>query len=1076
MTKQNNSSRPAAHPLRILPFLVACVVLLLAHSAGFAQNPKVDITGKTNVVSSPNKITGDATGTALKAARTGPDFHITVTGLPSDHALQLDFGFAELEKTAAGQRLFNVEVNDKRALTGFDIIQAAGGPFRSIVKRFTITPSGGKLDMHFTGLIGDAAINYIQISGPGVKTLISAPLPASARAEAVPSAEDDYIPADDQVSFDAEAGTIDLDGTSDTWNSGIPIGGIGTGKFELLPNGQFANFTINNSWDLPVLRPRGTFLAIAAKATSGQGGGRLLQVNPSDQRGDPIYPDYAGMSQGKFTGQFPVGKLEMKDEKFPLEVTVEGWSPLIPNNVADSALPAGVVGVTIRNPQKYPLSIGVVFSWEDISGRGGSLLPNDQHGFTVASQHKDSATSEVTGVQIASMHLQQDRAATFTGDYFLGTPIKGAVITRTLAWNPRTKTIPWWKSFTRRLRLERIPSTPATSTGQKNGTGPIASAVCVSFNLAPKEVRRVPFIVSWYAPKIITVDSQSGQPTQEAQDYAERFGSSVGVASYLAAHRDSFRDLTNEWTEMIARATVPQWLKSHTLNSLFPLHSNTILLKNDRFAMLESPADMKGMLGPVDLKLGASDFLLTMFPELEKSELNLYARAQDSTGRIPRYVGNIHGALSGFDTELLGSKWYDPTSSWLLEVGRYWRETGDDATLQALKPAITRARDFLVTQIESPDSAADTNIFRALGGYSSADQMSRIKALAALQVTQDILQDSSDHITTLLNTELGKINLSETTATFAPALAGVYAARAAGSRRLLDQANISAYLDKIQSENFAPSKPVPLMQAPADNAAKSAVAAPAPLQAYVGELALQAGRSDIGLEPYLRMFQIAYGAQKAPWKQALLYDVPAAAKPSMRYHRSAMAAWSAWRGLSGVVYDRPNQRLFIHPVSITTATADMEVPVFAPSFWAWLKYNAAASTGTLAITKVIGETTPTLSSVATGIGIDGAAENLVSFPEPLTLEEGATISFDGWPGKSGATVTAAKPAPPPVPADLLSSGSLALNDPATSNAKTTGDDTESSETAHVPQSSPETAEGEEMAPDEDVTTPTKSED
>src|SRR5690606_15603900 len=115
--------------------------------------------------------------------------------------------------------------------------------------------------------------------------------------------------------------------TRDTWNSGVPVGGIGTGKFELLPNGQFGNFTINNSWDLPVLRPQGTFVAIAAKVASRRGGARLLQVKPTNSRGEPIYKNHTTMTRGKYSGNFPFGQVEFDDDKFPLTPTVESWSP-----------------------------------------------------------------------------------------------------------------------------------------------------------------------------------------------------------------------------------------------------------------------------------------------------------------------------------------------------------------------------------------------------------------------------------------------------------------------------------------------------------------------------------------------------------------------------------------------------------------------------------------------------------------------------------------------------------------------------------------------------------------------------
>lgn len=1034
--------------------LVLALCMPLSHSQSQPAST-VAVQGQSAVINATRQISGNVSGTALQNARTGTDFHIIVSNLPSDKPLQLDLGFAEIENKNPGQRLFNVDVNGKRALTSFDVVSEAGGPFRSVVKRFTITPTDGRLDFRFTATTGEAIINYIQITGNGVERLIAMPSPQSASA----TMDDDFISADQLAPFDAEEGLITLDGTRDTWNSGVPVGGIGTGKFELLPNGQFGNFTINNSWDLPVLRPQGTFVAIAAKVASRRGGARLVQVKPTNSRGEAIYKNHTNMTRGKYSGNFPFGQVEFDDDTFPLTATIESWSPLIPHNTDDSSLPAAVVNVIVKNPQKYPVAVGVAFSWEDINGRGGSLLPGDQHGYSTPSQHQDAETTGIKGFQITSPALPQGRSATFTGDYFVGTPIKSVGITRNLAWNPRTESIPWWNTFVNNLRLTRIPSSPATVAG-KSGEGPMASTLCVSFNLAPNETRRVPFIVAWHLPRIVTMDSTSGQASEEATHSSERFDSAIEIASYLASHRHDFYEQTKEWVEMIERATVPRWLKTHALNSLFPLRSNSILLRNSRFAMLDSPADMKGMLGPADLKLGSSDFTLTMFPALERTELNLYARAQDAdTGRIPRYVGNIHGALAGFDRELLGTDWYDPTSSWLLGIARYWRETGDDATLDALRPAIIKARDYVVTQLQSASEDAADNVFSAFGNLDEARAMSRLKAAAALRTTQEILGESSEAINQLIQTQIEQVSLTGES-TFAPLLSGIYAARAAGATPIMDDDTINRYLDAVHEQNFDDFKPVPLMSSTQQTVGQR-LSALAPLQSYIGALGLQSGAPEVGISPYVRMFQVAYGAQKAPWKQALLYNAPAASQPSLRYSRSAMSAWSIWRGLSGVIYDKPNQRLLIKPTSITTSTLDMEIPVFTADFWGWLQYNAAESTGTLAITRVTAETTPSLLSIASTIAIDGAPRDLVTFTEPFEIETGASLEFDGWPARPSGTVTPRKYVPPVIVEDDETTGTLTADDGTTATETNNGQ----------PEFNPET----DMEPDEPTSDQTPDE-
>lgn len=1034
---------------------VTATVLAMAASAYCQGGGTLDYRGDSHVISATPAIKGTATGSPVQAARAGKDFHILVKGLPAGETMQLELGFAELENSAPGVRTFDLFINDKRALQNFDIAVEAGGPNRSVIRKFSITPPDGTLDFHFVAGTGEAAVNYIRITGEGVNKLISAPSTVSAAH--VAEEDEPLIPPDQQAEFTVESAQVHVDDTVQGWTNGMPLGGVGTGKFEILPNGQFANFTINNSWDLPVLRAPGTFVAVAAKATSRGGTGRILQVNPRDAKGNRMESDYPSMKQVDFKGNLPVSSWDFGDEKFPLKVTLSAWSPVAPYDLDSSSLPAGLVNVIVENPNKYPVSTAVALSWEDLNGRGGSLLPGDQHGYIGRSTHQDAATSAVTGFQISSDYLQQSREATFTGNYFVGTPMHGTVITRKLSWNPRSNVIPWWKQFTSRLRLDRIPSTPATVTPEAR-IGPTASTLCVSFNMAPKEVRRVPFIVSWYMPQIVTMDAVAGTPSVETPDYAARFGSSAGVASYVAMNRVEMRKATDDWMDMIHRATVPQWLKTHALNSLFPFKSNSILLKNQRFAMLESPADMKGMLGPVDLRLYSADFLRSFYPEQEKTELNLYARAQDSSGRIPRYVGNIHGALSGFDAKLLGNDWYDPTACWLLQVAAYWRETGDSAFVDSIKPQITRARDYLVKGAKDGSAFSALNIYSATGEYSGAAELNKVDVLAGLRAAQALLQENPSEVDRLIADQSKNIDLAQTTATFAALLGGDLALRQAGLAPLFAESSASSFVQSVLTNNFA-AKPVPALEAGADGAVTDgSVSFPALLQQSVGALGYAAGVANNSIDPYLRMFQVAYAAQKAPWKQALRYDVPLATKAVIRYHRAAMGAWGAWRALSGVVHDVPNQRLYLNPHAIDSTRPEIEMPVFTPAFWGWLKYHAGDSTGTLAVTKVNpGFTSPTLQSVAQGLNPDGTPRNLVTFTQPFVIEEGATLQLDGWPGTAGGKVHPQEP--------LLnveteeSTSSLSLENEATTSTEE-GTKKEKSGSTTSRESEP----GEEMAP------------
>lgn len=73
--------------------------------------------------------------------------------------------FAEIARSAVGQRTFNVQINGNPVLSNFDIIAAAGAPFTAIDKTFPATVNNGVLSIGFT--VGNSdlpMINAIEVA------------------------------------------------------------------------------------------------------------------------------------------------------------------------------------------------------------------------------------------------------------------------------------------------------------------------------------------------------------------------------------------------------------------------------------------------------------------------------------------------------------------------------------------------------------------------------------------------------------------------------------------------------------------------------------------------------------------------------------------------------------------------------------------------------------------------------------------------------------------------------------------------------------------------------------------------
>jgi uncharacterized protein (DUF608 family) len=1031
----------------------------------------VEFLGQITVHGASGKIAGapsEETAQLLSNSRSGTDFHVLVNGMPNE-LLEIELGFAELTNMQPGQRVFDVDINDKRALNNFDIVETAGGINRSLIRRFTITPKRAVLDFHFTSTVGEAQVNYIRVRGRSFVKTIAAQGESSA-ASALAADDPDSLPTN-LPTYNLDTGEVLQDEMTPTWQNGFPLGGIGAGKLEILPNGEFANLTINNSWDLPVGRVPGTFIAVGTKASSGNGVGKILRVKSTNSTAGN-YANAKTFLSCVFKGIFPVAQWAFKDDKIPLEVTVEGWSPLVPQNVGDSSLPAAVLYVHLRNPRSFPISAGVALSWEDVNGRGGSRTQGDQYGYAGQAVFSDAATSSVQGVLIRSLAPAEGRRGTFIGDYFIGTPVKRAVVTRQLYWDPRAAEIPWWRSFINRMRLERVgPAPTSVSPGsgaiRGGGRGPGAAVICTTVNLAPKERRRIPFIISWYVPKITTIQSADVPGSTEQQDYATTFGSSLGVASYIASNRARLQENTTDWQAMVLRSNLPMWLKTQVLNSISTIVSNSILLQGSRFSSLESPGEMGGMMGALDLRMAAQPFLTSMYPSLDRSELELYGRAQTESGHLPRYVGNIHGGWTGLDPKLLGQNWSDSSAAWLIQCASHLKATGDQAFAQRIRPAVDKAVKYLEQQGAGADAAQGSSFFDEVSpsgsdiAFTRVNQADALSAAGALYTSlgDATASDGAQKATVQARKVAGEIlgtygNANSTSGTFAAALAGEWASQAGALQPMLDEAGTSKVIAAIISRHLQPYKPAaPLEVNPDGSLVRGLPGYAGLLQPFLGAATILAGDVEAGLDVFSRAQQVACRAQFSPWKQALSETVPEGMKPRMRSHMSSPGAWSALPALAGVALDVPAKRLYLDP-KVPASVSDHEVtmPVFTPAFWAWLDYNADDSTGTLAITKVMpGYENFEIGEVAQRLGSDGKAVNLQSLAPKLAMQEGLLIRLDGWPHKSNGKVAVENPA---LKLDDTNTTGMLSNDDDTTTALSSRDvqtsDTTTSETTYGP--------------------------
>jgi len=211
---------------------------------------------------------------------------------------------------------------------------------------------------------------FIKVAGAGVAgaSLLGAGLGAVAGPF---DSDDHFVPVDKKLS--ARWVRLLFERGDRTWYSGddlatigMPVGGICAGQVYLTGDGRLVcwdifNQNINSGWG-QVNYEKGRTAETAVVR------GREFTAFPAIDQGFAIRVtaggrstvrtlDYDGFPGVRFCGEYPKGFVDYVDGDLPAAVRVEAFSPFVPLNAADSALPATVLRFSVANKSNETIDV-----------------------------------------------------------------------------------------------------------------------------------------------------------------------------------------------------------------------------------------------------------------------------------------------------------------------------------------------------------------------------------------------------------------------------------------------------------------------------------------------------------------------------------------------------------------------------------------------------------------------------------------------------------------------------------------------------------------------------------------------
>lgn len=378
-------------------------------------------------------------------------------------------------------------------------------------------------------------------------------------------------------------------------NISFPVGGLGTGSIGVSGNGNLIDWQIYNR---PAVGSRNGYTHFALKAQDENGllDARVLvsdQTKPYMEAADPV--SMQGMHyfkellhygqvdertmQGmphfrtlRFEGKYPKANLYFEDNRFPGEVCVSYYNPLIPLNDKDSTIPMLAANITVRNTTDKVIK----YTAAGVMANPGRTEYTSNHFY-----EKD----EIKGIYFVTNEIE--KSDVFYSDFSIATD--GEDITWQECWYRggwRDHLETYWREFasTEPMKNRSYPE------GIKNykDTG----VLCSTKNILPGETAEFHFVITWNVPNCQNfwsgLDISTSNIHYDVMDrttwknyYAVLFEDSRASAAYALKNRERLAEETALFMDALYGTTIPDIALEAVTSNIGILRSPTCLRLED---------------------------------------------------------------------------------------------------------------------------------------------------------------------------------------------------------------------------------------------------------------------------------------------------------------------------------------------------------------------------------------------------------------------------------------------------------------------------------------------------------------
>ncbi len=494
----------------------------------------------------------------------------------------------------------------------------------------------------------------------------------------------------------------------DGYWQGAPVGGFGAGTFSRSFRGDFSRWHLQPGVHKFQTVWANQFAMFQKSEGEASGTAKVLftgHPNGNSLKGwDWDYP----VGAGDYAALYPKAWFDYHWDKFPAHVTVEQFSPILPDNYKETSYPVAVYRWHAENPTKKRITVSVLLSWENMLGwtRGNERdfragLNEGNHN-RFQSEHLGDGTMK--GLVFERNHGGKQLAAWDGQMTIAALESAGVEVSYVTTFSPDGPGSEVWSTFAKDGTLSNM-STPWLSSGE-----PLAGAIAVKFTLEPGENKIIPMVISWDLPV-----TEFGSGRKWNRHYTDFYGMNGENAWAIA--RDGLQN-ARKWSEAIDAwqapyvndESKPLWYRGMLFNELYVLADGGSLWGRPVGADKKTPSTYSFMecfdypyFETLDVRFYGSMPLAKFWPDIDKQVMRDFADTvpKDLNDRMVWVWKTQHSGQQAFrERKTKGAVPHDmgvPNEDPFFQVNQFsWQDTNGWKDLNS-KFVLMIYRDYVLT-------------------------------------------------------------------------------------------------------------------------------------------------------------------------------------------------------------------------------------------------------------------------------------------------------------------------------------------------------------------------------------------